>query len=387
MPNPLINLSKVLGNLAERADLLPAMGGAVEDLAHPEVEEMEDRLINREERIFEFVLERPVTPLYRPVPPLHRAERHPFRYFLDGSARSYFLGTLLEHGRDSPVHFAQIGASLLRRADDGSVKIEGLWLKDLLFLARSRVSDALWAFLEGAVQAFPNIAGRPLILASITGDEGEEDYTKYLSPEVDLRSKAGGKVRLAMRRLEVEALSARLKTLGQEEWVIVDGSLMFGPLRVALEALPEPRVLGVGKSFRTDPVFSIGKGVKAEQIPLTRLLADLPEAHRTVAFGAKGGRVAFWYVRIRPQGAVDYPLMGVIKVELVNPAQGAVETGLIDFLSRCLVAERSVTPYGMERRWHACLYPVCLAEQAVKNAFFSREVVRASLRLPIPLRR
>lgn len=97
--------------------------------------------------------------------------------------------------------------------------------------------------------------------------------------------------------------------------------------------------------------------------------------------------MAFWYVRICPQGAVDYPLMGVLKVEMVNPSQEPVNTELIDFLSCCLVAERTVTPYGVERRWHACLCPIYLAEQAVKNAFLSREVIRASLRWPFPMRR
>jgi len=38
-----------------------------------------------------------------------------------------------------------------------------------------------------------------------------------------------------------------------------------------------------------------------------------------VAFSAYNRQVAFWYVRLRPQGAMDYPLMGVVKCEVVTP--------------------------------------------------------------------
>lgn len=50
--------------------------------------------------------------------------------------------------------------------------------------------------------------------------------------------------------------------------------------------------------------------------------------------------------------------MGVVKVELVNPSREPVPSELIDEISRSLVAERSVTPHGQDRRWHAHLYPI-----------------------------
>jgi hypothetical protein len=71
--------------------------------------------------------------------------------------------------------------------------------------------------------------------------------------------------------------------------------------------------------------------------------------------------------------------MGVIKAELINPTDEALPSALIDRLSRALVAERSVTPHGRDRRWHAHLYPIFLAETAVKASFFSAEVVRSAL--------
>ena len=108
----------------------------------------------------------------------------------------------------------------------------------------------------------------------------------------------------------------------------------------------------------------------------------MPEGHRTAAFGVLSGTVAVWYVRIRPQKHLDYPLMGVVKAEYPNPSGEAVPSDLIDELARALVGERSETPHGKDVRWHAHLYAIFLAEQAVKNGFLSPEALKAGLRWP-----
>jgi len=74
--------------------------------------------------------------------------------------------------------------------------------------------------------------------------------------------------------------------------------------------------------------------------------------------------------------------MGVVKVEFPNPTRDAVPSELIDELSRALIAERQVTPHGKDVRWHAHLYPIYLAEQAVKAGFVSIEVLKAGMKWP-----
>lgn len=88
----------------------------------------------------------------------------------------------------------------------------------------------------------------------------------------------------------------------------------------------------------------------------------------------------FWYVRLREQRHLDYPMMGVVKVELANPSQEPLPSELIDRISRALVAERQVTPHGQDRRWHAHLYPIFLAESAVKQGLLSHEAVQQYLK-------
>jgi hypothetical protein len=375
MPNPLAGLGPVLERLSKEVSFLPATGGAVEDLLHPEIEEQEDRFVNWRERVFESIIETQQRPLYRPTPPLRRSECHLFKYFLDGSFRSYFLGTAIEHERDTPLHFAQIGAAIIRRENEGNVKVERVKVKNLLLLAKGRPSQGVWEVLEGEVRGL----GEAVELVDFTADD---QLTRHFSAEADPRTRAAGKVRYKMHELEEELVMDKVVSLAQD-WLIADGSLMFEPLLSKLGALPEPKAIGVAKSFRRDPQFTVGRGPKAERFNIIKLLAGLPHEYRTAAFSAMGGKVAFWYVRIREQKHLDYPLMGVVKVELVNPSQEGIDSNLIDLLSRTIVAERSVTPYGLDRRWHAHLYAIHLAEEAVKNALLSREVIRAALRWPL----
>ncbi len=109
-----------------------------------------------------------------------------------------------------------------------------------------------------------------------------------------------------------------------------------------------------------DPEFRFGRG-GSKRRDITGILAGLPFASRTAAFSAHGGKVAFWYVRLREQKEVAYLLMGVVKVELPCPDLQPVSAAQADLISSTLVAERNVTPHGRDNRWHCHLYPIFLA--------------------------
>lgn len=359
--------------LAQQVAVLPAIGGAQQQEERPDAEEQVELILGHDERLFEAGWETDASPPYRPLQPLPRTEQHLFRYFQDGSYRSYFLGNLLEHDRETPVLFAQIGACQVIRRDDGSVKPHQIEVKPYLFLALNRVSERVRNALLQTTQA----NGIEVV------DLEEADELAQHNP-ADLRLRAQNKVRYKMHELEVGLVQAWLKAsegASDEAWLVVDGSLQFRPLLSHFsDDSPIPRLIGVAKSFRKDPLFMVGSGARAERYTLHRLLAQLDTWHRTTAFGAREGEVVFWYLRLRPQGQMDYPLMGVIKVELINPSKKRVDTALIDQLSRALVAERNATPYGVDPRWHAHLYPIYLTERYVQNCLMSREVIRQALR-------
>lgn len=130
-------------------------------------------------------------------------------------------------------------------------------------------------------------------------------------------------------------------------------------------------------------MFQFGRR-STQRKDITGILAGLPHAHRTVAFNADGGKIAFWYVRLREQKELDYPLMGVVKVEIPRPDLTPVPAELADLISEVLVAERNVTPYGLDRRWHCSLYPIHIAEQVIKNRFYSKDVLMGCIKWPKP---
>lgn len=365
MVNPLLDLKPALEVLAKNTEILPATGQAVEDLMRPDQEEIEDEILNDDALRADTLIEAPNRDVYRPTPPLPRRERHFFRYFLDGSRRSYFIGTALEHDRSTPIQVAQIGAAVIHRLADGTVETATSERKLMLLLNKENVSDYIWEQLEAQ-------AGRRLMLRDISE---EDQLNGPLEGSVDLRSRGGGKVNWAMHELERE-LAGSVQRPGEDDWFIVDGSLNFSP------PIDAPRTIGVAKSFSKRPIFSIGRGPRKETYPLYRLLSGLSAAHRTCAFSADSGRLAFWYVRMREQRQVDYPMMGVVKVEMRNPSGEAISSDRVDLISRALVAERSVTPYGSDSRWHAHLYPIYLAEQVVKNSFWSKEIIRTAIHWP-----
>ena len=150
---PLDFLAPVLHLLHNNLDVLPAVGGAVEDLLRPDVDEIEDMLINAESREVTDFLETPapdVRNLYRPTPPLYRHQKHIYRYFIDGSLRTYYLATGIEGNRSFPIELAQIGAAVMQRDDRGTVRPLVGRQRILLLLPKGPlgVSDTLWQQLK-----------------------------------------------------------------------------------------------------------------------------------------------------------------------------------------------------------------------------------------------
>jgi hypothetical protein len=371
MPNPLSQLTPALHILAGNTQILPATGQAVEDLQRPDQDEVEDTTLIGGDTQVDSLIEAPNREVYVAAPPLPRAHRQVYRYFLDGSRRLCFIGTALEHDRSTPVQIAQVGAAAVRRDGDGRVHCAESRRRLLLMLARSQVSDEVWDRLEDVAAGW---AGADMGIQDI----GQaDDLNGAPASREDWRNRGGGKANWCMHQLEMD-MALGLAERTEIDWLVIDGSIRF---EILLKA-PPPYILGVVKSFSKRQQFTLGRGPRAQRYTLFRLLAGLPAEHRTCVFSAYSGQLAFWYVRLREQGEVEYPMMGVIKVELPNPSGEAVDSDLIDLLSRALVAEKSVSPHGQDSRWHCHLYPIYLAEQVVKNSMLSGEVLRAAIRWP-----
>jgi len=369
VPNPFSSLTPALAVLATEGRILPATGQAIVDLSSADPDETYDRLISETTSV-EGIWETRRA-LYQAVRPVPRSERHLLRYFLDGSTRTYFIGTVLEHERSSPVQIAQVGAAGVYREDDGRMRVVKVRHKLVLLLDKSALSDTLWEGVSVATAQVPNC-----ILRSTSEDD---PYGKGVQEK---RSRGAHKANWAMREQEIALAKEDLAARSPDEWLVVDGGL--GNEYLDWQGSP---LIGVAKSFQRDLQFKMGSGPKARTLNLYGLLSGLGEGQRTAVFPrwageAREGKIVFWYVRIRPQRGLDYPLMGVVKVETPNPSREVLDSDLVDLISGAVAAERSVTPHGRDSRWHAHLYPIFIAERVIKDQFYSEEVLKAAIRWP-----
>jgi hypothetical protein len=373
MASALATIRPALEILADNVSILPARGGAVEDLQRPDADERDDAEARASDDDVSLLGETapqhdPLT--YIPAAPVSRSNRHLFRYFIDGSLRTYFVATGIQQNRTFPIEIAQIGSACLFRRDDGRMTVHKRFRKILLLAPKGAdgLSEDVWKKLEGAFKG-----GEEFELCD-TSQSGRADARR-----TDARTHAGGKARRRMHNIEVDIIDSTSNgnpARSPGAWAILDGGIRLG------DFIDKPHVLAVAKSFDTSIRFFFGSRPR-ERFDITRLLRDLPPAHRTSAFFADSQKhVVFWYVRLWDKVDLDYPLMGVVKLEVGSPSGAEVETDLINDLSSCVTGERSVTPYGKDNRWHTHLYPIYCAENAIKSNFFGEEALLAQFRWP-----
>ena len=269
------------------------------------------------------------------------------------------------------MQLAQVGAAAVHREDDGRLRVVKVRQQLALLLDKTMLSDVLWLRLRQAVAGVPNLVVRS------TGERDEYTAVSVNEP----RARGAHKANWLMREAERDIAQKDLAVRPGDEWLILDGAL--GNEYLDWQGAP---LIGVAKSFRRDHIFQLGAGPRARTINLYGLLAGLEEGQRTAVFPRRkegaSRLIAFWYVRLRPQRGLDYPLMGVVKVEVPCPDGEPVDAEHADLISSCLLAERSVTPHGRDSRWHAHLYPVSVAERVIKDSFYSEEVLKAAIRWP-----
>lgn len=370
MGNPFEGLRPALEMIAQEAKVLPATGQAMEDLMRPDHAEVIDRLRSVDDKAMDVLLETPNRKPYVEFQSLHRTQKHLLRFFLDGSARTFFLGDAVEGNRRSPIHVAQVGAAAVFRKDNGQVRVAKSVHKIVLMIDKKAVS------FGDKVEDLVKKAGPRFGFHDTMEQDGETEQTSHGK---EPRSRAAHKAHHIMAG-EEDQLGRGLER-NKDQWLALDGSL--GKDLHSWKDVPQ--FLGITKSFSREPLFKLPGARGGQVVNLYQLLANLPFSARTCAFSARSGKILVWYVRLREQRHLDYPLMGVVKIEFPNPTTEAVPSDLIDEISSAIVAERQVTPHGKDLRWHAHLYAIYLAEQAVKTGFVSSEALKVGIRWPTQL--
>jgi hypothetical protein len=370
-------ITKCIQTLTKHIDILQASGDDAQGLLRPNEEEVEDRHRSDDDatlkRKLTEIFENPIPndwAGYRAVPPLSREENHVFQFFLDGSVHARALGTALEGNRAFPLGLYQIGAAVARRDTTGRLSPHAVTHKILITIpgGSNGVSDTAWS------RILSDMPGNAFCYVVQIDTKGDTTGRRAASDDIRLNSSAVAYGH--MHNLEIALVDKIQETPDDSIWTIIDGSVQFGMRR-------KMRILGVSKQFWIIPDLQVLlSSSRRVRMNLHRLLAGLPPGHRTAIFEALEGDVGFWYVRLR--STPHNPIGGIVRVELPRVKRGEpVDADEADFISRALVAERTPSTYGIDRRWPSLLYPIHYTEKIIKNGFISEQVldriIRASL--------
>ncbi|RJR54775.1 MAG: hypothetical protein C4576_00480 [Desulfobacteraceae bacterium] len=318
--------------------------------------------------------------LDRAGPPIARSSS-PLIYFLDGCRRAYYLCDMATpSGSMVPILAGQISSAVLERSrETGRVSLRRHENRGLLLLpvggAGINQEDAS-AIKEVVDRSFPRQKLNVMFIKLRHEEEPRNDALARLNTE--------------MQSLEVSFLEemANEGTIQQRSMIVVDGALQFQRVRDERRACLR-YAIGISKRFNLHLKGMVGRTheIGAHLIKL-RHVGD-----RTSAFLLKeqhsGTRYAFWYLRIQPMERMPFPFAGIVKVEKVLVDQREREDGLsrdvVDNISRFVLLERTVSPYGVDFRWASHIYPIYLTEQLQRRKFVSDHFYRTLLKRKVQL--
>src|SRR5207249_1619584 len=188
--------------------------------------------------------------LYRPTPAIFRTDDHVFRYFCDGSIKTYFLGTSIEGDRSYPLELTQIGSAIVFRNPDGTLRVAKFERQVLLLVPHengSGISESLFKQLK-ALEQPPSFQVVDTAVNDPLSDRRQ-----------DQRDKSGAKARFQMHMLEKRLIDDFAPMRAPSEWTVIDGGIRKGAF------VEMPRTIGVAKSFDRTPTFTIRRGNKGTE--------------------------------------------------------------------------------------------------------------------------
>jgi hypothetical protein len=301
-----------------------------------------------------------------------------FRYFLDGSRRTYKIGDVVTaHGQFLPIVAGQIGVAVCERTA-GRLKS--------FFLKRENVICIPNAIFGPEKTQLKNDLLRDLNNLHIGTTFNVIEYTPFPKHQIPgtvperQENKPIAKIQDRMMNLELETLDSMVKQnlLKPNRMLVIDGSLQFA--ETDIDDLFY-NVVGISKSFCPNLDLVKSKAGKAE---IGAVLPKLKEGFRTPVYlynktleNGMPRKIGAWYLRIRPRDKVHNPLAGIVKLEKIAVEEKeknkdfGFDSSLINNISQSVYFERNATCYGLDSRWASHIYAMFLTERYIKSSFLS----------------
>ena len=299
-----------------------------------------------------------------------------FKYFFDGSRRTYKIADIPIGTQVFPVIAGQVGVGVCKRENKRLSPCK-LMLRTVMALPDKLDSDGKnekqHRFFFADLATKLNQAQRQFQLDGVLWYE--------TNSQDNFEDKGVARIQDFMIEKEKDMVKQLVddNLLNDRNWLVKDGSLEYSkvnsdnPFAYSKIRNNYKRVVGVSKSFNPELARLTNNRSAA------KMIADLGLFHRTpvsmYSTERVDGKFAVWYVRLRESRWSRSPFGGVVKVEKMLVTSHEEEYGLdtaeVDNISAWLVNERNPVCYGKDERWANHLYPVYLTETFIKSKYRS----------------
>ncbi len=309
-----------------------------------------------------------------------------FKYFLDGSRRTYKVDDIVYRKQVYPIIAGQVGVGCCVRENremrplycDNEPMFERKLVITLPQLAKNSdwVSDDV--YFGDLLQKINKQLQLEKDKKTIRFDE-IITYPTNISKDEKIENKGIAKIQDYMVRREKNMVAelVKRKKLSEKRYLLKDGSLEYQVIDMSEKELRKYRnnyryVVGASKSF--NPAMCVVKN----QENISSQIAELPVYYRTpvqMYYSERIGdmRFAVWFVRIRSPKYTSNAFDGVLKLEKILVTDQEIEEGIdsdeVDVITGNIINERNPVCYGADSRWANHLYPVYATERFVKSRY------------------
>lgn len=321
---------------------------------------------------------------------IHATQQPLFRYFLDGSRKTYKVDDMAYNNKVYPIIAGQVGIGCCERRNGQMTPLRDksnfMFWRDLV-LALPKIAkkddwdDDKYAFenLRSRINYNTELAKRNLEFASIIPYSTKVE----IGDKIENKGIAVIQDYMVEREKEMVAELVRLGFLLPASYLLKDGSLEYQVHKLGkkrdLERFRNNYrfVVGVSKSF--NPEYCVDKNGRNN----SDMIANLELFSRTPVSKYYSERIgdmyfAVWFVRIRDRKVTNNPFDGILKLEKIMVNNDEIDNGLdseeVDLITANIINERNPVCYGADKRWANHLYPVYVTESYLKSKYLGENM-------------
>jgi hypothetical protein len=305
-----------------------------------------------------------------------------FKFFLDGSRRTYRVDDIIYGQKVFPIVAGQIGVGCCHRKVR-RLKCQELEMHNVLVLPETADKDGVssenfFGKLKDQLCSIELLKKRNVEISKVLF------YSETLADDENYEDKGIAKIQDMMIEKEkiIVAELTKSNLLDNDAYLLKDGSLEYKKMKSGdYKELTKIKnnyrfCVGVSKTFNPEKIKDSRNRSNASLITNLELYQRTP-VYLYESEISGGVPFAVWYVRIRSAKYSYSPFEGVLKLEkiLITDAEqkNGLDSELVNYITSQIINERNPTCYGSDTRWANHLYPIYLTECFIKSKYLSNE--------------